>query len=37
MMIVIFIHEKDTLQIVAKNKQSPNLRIPVENYYLVDN
>jgi len=28
MIMIIFIHEKETLQI----KQSPNLRMPVESY-----
>ena len=33
MIMIIFIHKKDTLQIVATNKQqSPNLRMPVESY-----
>ena len=33
MMMLIFIHEKDTLQIMAANKQqSPDLRMPVEGY-----
>ena len=32
-LMIIFIHEKDTLQIMAQNKQqSPNLRMPVESY-----
>ena len=32
MMMIICIHEKDTLQIMATNKQqSPNLRMPVES------
>ena len=31
MIMIIFINKKDTLQIMAKNKQqSPNLRMPVE-------
>ena len=33
MMMIIFIHKKDTLQIMAKNEQkSPNLRMPIESY-----
>ena len=33
MIMIIFIHKKDTLQITANNKQqSHNLRIPVESY-----
>ena len=40
MIMIIFIHEKDTLQIMVTNKQhSPNLRMPVESYknkYLSD-
>ena len=33
LMVIIFIHKKDTIQIMAKNKQqSPNLRIRVESY-----
>ena len=39
--MIIFIHKKDTLQIMATNKQqSPNSRMPVESYkeaYLADN
>ena len=39
--MVIFIHKKDTLQIMITSKQqSPNLRMPVESYkktYLADN
>ena len=35
MKMIIFIHEKDTLQIMVRNKQqSPNLRTPVESYNL---
>ena len=31
--MIIFIHKKDTLQIMSKNKQqSRNLRMPVEGY-----
>ena len=31
--MIIFVHKKDALQIMAKNKQqSPNLRMPVESY-----
>ena len=41
MTMIICIHKKDTLQIMAINKQqSPNLGPPVENYkkmYLTDN
>ena len=33
MIMIIFIHKKDTLQIMVINKQqSPNLRMPVESY-----
>ena len=33
MIIIIFIHKKYTLQIMATNKQhSPDLRMPVESY-----
>ena len=33
MIMIIFIHKKDTLQIMVTNKQqSPNLRMPVESY-----
>ena len=33
MIMMIFSHAKDTLQIMATNKQqSPNLRMPVESY-----
>ena len=33
MTMIIFIHKKDTLQIMVPNKQqSPNLRVPVESY-----
>ena len=33
MIMIIFIHKKDTLQIIMEtNKQSPNLRMPVESY-----
>ena len=33
MIMIIFIHEKYTLQIMATNKQqSPNLRMSVESY-----
>ena len=33
MIMIIFIHKKDTLQIMATNRQqSPNLRMPVESY-----
>ena len=33
MMMIICIRKKNSLQIMAKNKQqSPNLRIPVESY-----
>ena len=31
-MIIICIHKKDALQIMADNKQRPNLRMPVESY-----
>ena len=35
MIMIIFIHKKETLQIMSTNKQqSPNLRIPVENYKI---
>ena len=31
--MILFIHKKDTLQIVATNKQqSPKLRMPIESY-----
>ena len=31
--MIIFIHKKDTLQIMAKNKQQmPNSRMPVKSY-----
>ena len=38
MIMIIFIHKKGTLQIITKdNQQSPNLRMPVENYkYLIE-
>ena len=33
MIMIIFIHKKDALQIMVTNKQqSPNLRMPVESY-----
>ena len=33
MLMIIFIHENDTLQIMVTNKQQgPNLRMPVESY-----
>ena len=33
MVMIIFIHKKDTLQIMVTNEQkSPNLRMPVESY-----
>ena len=33
MIMIIFIHKKDTLQIIVTNKQqSPNLRMAVESY-----
>ena len=33
MIMIIFIHKKDTLQILAKNKQAnPKLRTTVESY-----
>ena len=41
MIMIIFIHEEDTLQIKATNKQqSPDLRMPVESHkktYFGDN
>ena len=33
MIMMTFIHKKDTLQMMEKNKQqSPNLRMPIESY-----
>ena len=34
-MMIIFIHKKDTSQIMAENKQQrPNLKMPVERYKM---
>ena len=32
MIMIIFIRTKNTLQIMVTNKQSPNLRMPVESF-----